>query len=292
MDEKPYSPCLPSSIHRLYKHSSNTCARIQITETVIVPPNSEKFAEGKIDFSCIQDRKIGIIETTSYIKDMGCLLARSLVDPTQNKAVFAIVNLSDHAVKINSDSSEGTIQTVEQVYTDEGESTSSLGLPVYLKDLVDNASDILTNAEQRQLSQLLTVYQDIFVGSDGQLGQTNIVEYEINILDAEPIKIPPRRIPIFKRQTVDEEIDKMLSENITEPSDSPWSALICLIKKKDGSCRFCIDFRAFNSLTQKDAYPLPRIDDTLENLAGSRWYCTLDLASGYWQIKLSENSKK
>ena len=161
-----------------------------------------------------------------------------------------------------------------------------------MKDLVDNASDILTNAEQRQLSQLLTVYQDIFVGPDGKLGQTNIVEYEINILDAEPIKIPPRRIPIFKRQTVDEEIDKMLSENITEPSDSPWSAPICLIKKQDGSCRFCIGFRAFNSLTQKDAYPLPRIDDTLENLAGSRWYCTLDLASGYWQIKLSENSKK
>ena len=83
----------------------------------------------------------------------------------------------------------------------------------------------------------------------------------------------------------------MLTQKIIEPSDSPWSAPVCLVKKKDGTCRFCVDFRALNNVTQKDAYPLPRIDTTLENLAGSRWFCTLDLVSGYWQIKMSESSK-
>ena len=84
----------------------------------------------------------------------------------------------------------------------------------------------------------------------------------------------------------------MLSQGIVEHSDSPWSAPICLVKKKDGSCRFCIDFRKLNAITVQDTYPLPRIDDTLESLSGSIWFSTLDLASGYWQIKLSERSKK
>ena len=84
----------------------------------------------------------------------------------------------------------------------------------------------------------------------------------------------------------------MLAQGTVEPSDSPWSAPICLVKNKDGSCRFCIDFRQLNAVTVKDTYPLPRIDDTLDLLAGSVWFSTLDLASGYWQIKMSENSKK
>ena len=84
----------------------------------------------------------------------------------------------------------------------------------------------------------------------------------------------------------------MLAQGIVEPSDSPWSAAICLVKKKDRSVRFCIDFRRLNSVTINDAYPLPRIDDTLDALSQSMWFSTLDLASGYWQIKLAEGSKK
>ena len=130
--------------------------------------------------------------------------------------------------------------------------------------------------------------------SDGNLGQTDLVEHEIETGDHRPIKIPPRRLPIFKRDQVDQELDKMLSQGIVEHSDIPWSAPICLVKKKDGSCRFCIDFRKLNAITVQDAYPLPRIDYTLESLSGSGsiWFSTLDLASGYWQIKLSERSKK
>ena len=84
----------------------------------------------------------------------------------------------------------------------------------------------------------------------------------------------------------------MIAQGIVEPSDSPWSAPICLVKKKDGTCRFCIDFRSLNSVTTKGAYPLPRIDDTLDALSGSMWFSTLDLASGHWQIRMSEGSKK
>ena len=76
-----------------------------------------------------------------------------------------------------------------------------------------------------------------------------------------------------------------------QPSDSPWSPPIVLAKKKDGSVRFCIDYRKVNSVTWKDAYPLPRIDDTLDTLAGSKLFSTLDLITGYWQVEIAEQDR-
>ena len=83
----------------------------------------------------------------------------------------------------------------------------------------------------------------------------------------------------------------MLEHNIIEPSSGPWSSPILLAVKKDGSPRFCIDFRKLNTLVEKDAYPLPRIDETIDTLAGQQWFCTLDLHSGYWQIPVAKKDR-
>ena len=78
----------------------------------------------------------------------------------------------------------------------------------------------------------------------------------------------------------------MLRQGIVEPSGGAWASPIVLVKNKDGSFRFCVDFRRLNSVTKKDVHPLPRIDDALDTLAGSRWFSTLDLASCYWQVEM------
>ena len=80
----------------------------------------------------------------------------------------------------------------------------------------------------------------------------------------------------------------MLERGVIEPSASPWASPVVLVQKKDGSTRFCIDYRKVTDATKKDAYPLPRIDATLDTLNGSRWFTTLDVLSGYWQVKVSK----
>ena len=77
-----------------------------------------------------------------------------------------------------------------------------------------------------------------------------------------------------------------------EPSDSPWASSVVLVNKKDGSTRFCVDYRRLNSLTTKDVYPLPRIDDSLRLLDNQLWFSNLDLASGYWQVAISPEAKR
>ena len=84
----------------------------------------------------------------------------------------------------------------------------------------------------------------------------------------------------------------MLEAGVICPSSSPLSSPLVLVKKKDGTWRFCIDFRKVNAVTHRDAYPLPRIDETLDSLAKASLFSTLDLASGYWQVELEEAARE
>jgi len=84
----------------------------------------------------------------------------------------------------------------------------------------------------------------------------------------------------------------MLTKGIISPSESPWASPIVLVNKKDGTTRFCVDYRKVNSVKHKDAYPLPRVDDTLDILSGSNWFSTIDLKSGYWQVEMAPEDRE
>ena len=86
-------------------------------------------------------------------------------------------------------------------------------------------------------------------------------------------------------------IQEMLDISAIHQLHSPWASAVVLVWKKDGGLRFCIDFRKLNNWTVKDAYSLPQIDKTLDSLQGSQWFSSLDLKSGYWQVKMDEESK-
>lgn len=109
---------------------------------------------------------------------------------------------------------------------------------------------------------------------------------------AHPIRQPCRRLPIRKREAEREEVEKMLERGVIEPSCSPWCSNAVLVRKKDHTYRFCVDYRSLNEVTVRDAYPLPRIDECLDSLCGIQWFSCLDLNSGFWQIGMAPEDKE
>ena len=142
----------------------------------------------------------------------------------------------------------------------------------------------LHQTEKTKLEALLHEFADVLSVSDDDLGRTNIVKHQIDIGDATPVHQPPRRLPFHQRETVQQHVDKMLRNGIIEPSKGPWSSPVVLVEKKDGTRRFCVDFRKVNDL--------PRIDDTLDTLGGAQWFSTLDLASSYWQVEVDSADRE
>ena len=123
------------------------------------------------------------------------------------------------------------------------------------------------------------------------MGRTDLVAHSIPLKPgAQPIRQHPHRLGPHKEREAEEQVSKLLERGLIEPSNGAWSSPVVLVKKKDGSWRFCIDYRRLNAVTQQDAYPLPRIDESLDALSGSRYFSTLDLVSGYWQVPLDADA--
>ena len=164
-------------------------------------------------------------------------------------------------------------------------------LPDHLKPLLENASPNLNEAERQRLASLILEFQDVFMSPDGKLKQTSLAEHFIDTGEARPFKIPSRRIPMFRKAAVEQEIEKILDQDVIEPSNSAWNSPILLVKKKSGEWRFCVDLRKLNSVTKLDTYPLPNISETLDKLSGSMYFSALDMVSGYWQISLNPQDR-
>ena len=115
---------------------------------------------------------------------------------------------------------------------------------------------------------------------------------DIDTGNAVPKCQPTRRTPFAAREEISRQLTQMQEQGVIQPSCSPWASPVVLVRKKDGSLRFCVDYRGINSVTKPDQFPLPRIDDLLDQLGHCKYFSTLDLAAGYWQVQMSPSSRE
>ena len=157
---------------------------------------------------------------------------------------------------------------------------------------VDLENSALSSEEQSRLRELLNDYRDIFAVHHDELGHNNIIQHHIETGYHPPIRSRPYRVPHAQKEATEEHIDDMLHRNVIQPSVSPWASPVVLVPKSDGSSRFCVDFRKVNKITKKDSYPLPLISESLEALGGAKFFSSLDLVLGYWQVEIDPVSRE
>ena len=156
-------------------------------------------------------------------------------------------------------------------------------------------STVAEDAKPRldQLKALLEEkHADIFSDSEKNRGKTDLITYYANVRPGPPITIPPYRTTPEMQKEIDNEVHKMLADGLVSHSISPYSAPVMLVKKKLGGWRFVTDFRKINARSERVVYPLPRIDDALQKLKDPRFFSTMDLQKGFWQIPIAEEDRK
>lgn len=233
----------------------------------------------------------------------GLLLSPSVVYAEGGLVFAPIVNVGSVDVWVAPRHTIGTVQVVKVVKTQgpnliispENVYTAHVHLQVAEQALVDEVKwpsfEGLAEQEVEQASHLLNKYRSLFSVSEGDIGCSSLITHEIPVVDDRPVRQPYRRIPPSQYESVRAHIQQLLDSKVIRESSSPYSSPIVLVQKKDGTIRMCVDYRQLNAKTRKDAYPLPRIEESLDALTGAMWFSTLDLASGYNQVQVAEADK-
>ncbi len=146
----------------------------------------------------------------------------------------------------------------------------------------------LSKEQRHQLGNLLDVYKNGFAETMEELGQTDVYRHQIPTGDNFTKAQKLRRYSPAQQEFIQEEVERMLKAGIVRPAkESSWATNVVVVEKKNGKMRLCVDYRDLNKITKKDKYPLPNIQETLDSFHGAKWFTTLDLACGYWQLLMA-----
>ena len=140
--------------------------------------------------------------------------------------------------------------------------------------------------------EIVLAYHDVFALEGNELGCTSAIKHEIRIENSEPFKEWFWHVPPPLLEEVCTSLRDMLEVGVIHPSQSLWCNVVVLVRKKDGTLCFCVNFRCLNTWTKKDSYPLPHIQEVLESMVGSAHFSSMDFKSGFWQIKMAPESQQ
>jgi hypothetical protein len=154
------------------------------------------------------------------------------------------------------------------------------------------ASTSLSPSERNQVEALLRRNLAVFPTDSSNSSHTTLFQHRIDTGSNPPVHVPPYRVGPAQQAEIDEHVKQMTASGVISMSQSPYSSPVLLVHKSDGTKRFCVDFRRLNSITKRDVYPLPRVDDMLDALGKACYFTTLDLQTGFWQIPIFPDDKE
>ena len=294
---------------QLHRFQAATECYAETTEAVCIPPHSEVMLWTKLKTNNGRRGPTAgvVLGLQTFVQEFGLLVGRSLVRADADDWKIPILLYNSDPCTMLPDTCTCNpiilpahtriarveeIQAIQHIGSRETEMQSEeCALPPHLVDVLDAATELTPNQRARA-AHLLAKHVKTFPAPGTPItGRTDAVMHDIDTGSTRPIRCNPRKLSPKKIKIQQELVDKMLEEGQIEHSVSAWSAPTVLVTKKDGTTRFCVDYRRLNDKTRKDSFPLPRIDDSLNSLSGQSWFSTLDLASGYWQVRLSEDAK-
>ena len=266
---------------------NNCCRRVVVSNDIVVPARHEASIPAKIVYKNLKLPMYDAWATETGTVQNGVRVARTLLTDSNPNTSVRVVNTNANEVTLKKNQFISELNPVVEIEaTASTNSMLSGALHESVEKLIQDVDVQVTEAEQQKLRELLCEYRDVFSMSDLDLGTAAVVQHRIDTGNNHPVRQPLRRQPLTYIDVIDSQTQALLDAQVIEPAASEWSSNVVLVKKKDGSMRFCIDYRHLNERTIKDSYALPRIDECLDTLKGATWFTTLDLRSGYHQVAM------
>lgn len=276
----------------------------------IIPANSEIHV--KVRLSKGNEKRSVLLEPSLSLNSINLVGARCLVKPQQRKTFMKIANPTNAEVHISPNRVLATVNDIDEaeiyIFSDENESkiTSETVANVNLCASKSNNADQetlefeinnenLSDQEKNKLKQFLSKNRDVFSTSLKDMGKTDWYKHRIETIPgAAPVRSAPYRVDPTKKEEIENKVNEFLKDKVIERSTSVWNSPVVLVKKKDGSWRFAVDYRKLNQVTIPMSQPLPRLEDVFDSLGENKAtiFSTLDLNSAYYQIELDPETKE
>ena len=270
---------------RISHRNRRNLSFVGVTESLKIPNLNKVYSGRSVLPARFSDLQICVANTANRLQVLKKGTRLGIIEPADIVGPAPIEPISPATpTTINSVSSEPT--TAEP--TKESAETPTKQV---IQDIMMSLPTELTDDQCRQARRLIEINEAIFSKSEYDIGRTLLVQYHIDTGSHRPIRQPLRRHPFKHLEIIDRQVDEMERHGIIEPTASPWASNVVLVRKKVGSLRFCVDYRRLNAITYKDSYPSPLIDNCLNALAGSSWFSTLELHSGYYNIPIADEDR-
>ena len=266
---------------------------VQMVESLQLPPLSETIVTAEVN-SVLHKDDIILFEGNNNTTPRSILVGKAVDQPKNGTVRFPIMNTSPNFQTIQANTVIGNVEKLEEDIRILG--TGDKPDDSYKRnpgDALKIEDTDLSKDQMKRLKNLINKYKDIIGERIEDLGSTKIVQHVIETLpNTQPIRSRPYNIPVHLRAEVKSQIDKMLDQGLITMSTGSWSSPIVLVKKKDGSWRFCVDYRKLNAVTVKHSMALSNIENAMEIMHGKKYFSSIDLCSGFFQVSLHEDSRE